>query len=325
MRLFAASLGTETNTFSPIPTSLASFHEAFYAPPGEHPDRPSLVSAPLWVARRRARAEGFELVEGTSAWAEPAGTCAREAYETLRDTVLAELEAALPVDGVLLGLHGAMVAHGYDDCEGDLIARARQLVGGRAIIGVEHDPHCHLTVKRLEACDVLVTFKEFPHTDPVERAEEVVTLTLRAIRGEVRPVKSVVDCRMIAGFPTSREPMRSFVDRIQALEGRDRILSISVAHGFPFADVPELGTRVLVITDDEQDAGDRLAAELAAELVAMRGRSTPPYLVPDEALDLALRAGARPVVIAAPTDNPGGVAGGARGRFLDSLAGPGDF
>ena len=291
MRLFAASLGTETNTFSPIPTSLASFHEAFYAPPGEHPDRPSLVSAPLWVARRRARAEGFELVEGTCAWAEPAGTCAREAYETLRDTILAELEAALPVDGVLLGLHGAMVAHGYDDCEGDLIARARELAGEGAVIGVEHDPHCHLTVKRLEACDILVTFKEFPHTDPVERAEEVVTLTLRAIRGEIRPVKSVVDCRMIASFPTSREPMRGFVDRIKTLEGRDGVLSISIAHGFPFADVPELGARVLVISDGDKAVGDRLAAELAGELVAMRGATAPRWRkTPLNGSD-ALRAG----------------------------------
>ena len=84
MRLFAASLGTETNTFSPIPTSLGNFREAFYAPPGEHPDRPTLCSAPMWVARCRARAEGWTLVEGSAAWAEPSGTAQGCAYQKRR-------------------------------------------------------------------------------------------------------------------------------------------------------------------------------------------------------------------------------------------------
>lgn len=320
MRVFTASLATETNTFSPIPTSADNFYEAFYAAPGEHPDRPTLCSAPLWVARRRARAEGWTLIEGSTAWAEPSGTCARAAYETFRDEILAQLEAALPLDGVLLGLHGAMVAHGYDDCEGDIIARTREIVGGDAVIGVEHDPHCHLTRRRLEGADILITFKEFPHTDPVERAEEVVELTLRAIRGEIRPVMSVVDCRTISSFPTTREPMRSFVDRIKTLEGRDGVLSISIAHGFPFGDVPEIGARVLVITDDAKGRGDRLAADLAGEVVAMREKTKPPFLEPDEAIDRALaNTAGGPVVIADPTDNPGGGAPGDSTHLLRRL------
>ena len=72
MRVFTASLATETNTFSPIPTDLAAFKESFYAPPGEHPATPTLCSAPMVVARRRAREEGFTLIEGTATWAEPA-------------------------------------------------------------------------------------------------------------------------------------------------------------------------------------------------------------------------------------------------------------
>ncbi len=320
MRLFVASLATETNTFAPMPTSLEDFKEAFYAPPGKHPDKPQLCTAPLWVARRRAREEGFELVEGSCAWAEPSGTVARAAYEELRDEILGQLRAAMPVDGVLLGLHGAMVAHGYDDCEGDLIARAREIVGPSVPIGVEHDPHCHLTEKRLAGCDILICFKEFPHTDTVERAEEVVELTLRAIRGEIRPVKSVFDCRMIASYPTSREPMRGFVDRIKALEGKDGVLSISVAHGFPYGDVPELGTRVLVITDDRKAEGDSLAERLGRELIGLRGTTTPPYLSADEAIDLALAAEpGKPVVVTDPSDNPGGGAPGDSTHVLRRL------
>ncbi len=309
MRMFAASIGTETNTFSPIPTALESFHESFYAPPGQHPDDAKLCTAPLWVARRRAKAEGWTLVEGSCSFAEPAGLVSRDAYESLRDEVLGQLRAAMPVDGVVLGLHGAMVADGYDDCEGDLIENVRAIVGAKVPIGVELDPHCHMTQRRVKNATLIICFKEFPHTDFVARGEEVVELTLRAIRGEIRPVMSLVDCRMIGSFPTTMEPMRSFVDKISALEGKDGVLSISIAHCFPYADVPELGARMLVVTDDRKAAGDTLARALADEFLGMRGKTQPDYHSPDAAIDIALNTTGT-VVIADPSDNPGGGAPG---------------
>jgi microcystin degradation protein MlrC len=306
MRVFTASLATETNTFAPIPTDLRSFEEAGLYPPGAHPDGPTLTTSPLWVLRRRAAAEGIDVVEGTCAWAEPAGTLARAGYEELRDRILVELEAALPVDAVALGLHGAMVAHGYDDCEGDILARMRQRVGPEVPIGAELDPHCHLTDRMVEAADILICFKEYPHTDFVERGEEVVDLTIRMARGEIRPHMSVFDCRMIGTFLTSREPMRSFVDDIKSREGKDGVLSISIAHGFPFGDVPGMGTKVLVITDDHADLGALLAKELREHLFAMRGETAPPFLGIAEGIQKALAIDGGPVVIADPSDNPGG-------------------
>ena len=309
MRIFAASIGTETNTFAPIPTALSSFHEGFYFKPGQHPEDPTLTTAPLWVARRRAKAEGWTLIEGSCSWAEPAGLVSREAHETLRDEVLDQLRAAMPVDGVLLGLHGAMVADGYDDCEGDLIERVRGIVGPKVPIGVELDPHCHLTVKRVRNATLIICYKEFPHTDYVARGEELVELTLSAIRSEIKPVMSLVDCRMIGSFPTTIQPMRGFVDKISALEGKNGVLSISIAHCFPYADVPELGSRILVVTDNKKDYGDKLARELADEFLAMRGKTQPPFHSPDEMIDIAL-SGPGPVVVADPSDNPGGGAPG---------------
>ena len=305
MRMFAASIGTETNTFSPIPTALESFHESFYAPPGQHPDDAKLCTAPLWVARRRARAEGWTLIEGSCSFAEPAGLVSRAAYEQLRDEVLGQLRAALPLDGVLLGLHGAMVADGYDDCEGDLITRVREIVGASVPIGVELDPHCHMTRKRVRNATLIICFKEFPHTDFVARGEEVVELTLQAARGQITPVMSLCDCRMIGSFPTTLQPMRGFVDRISALEGRDGVLSISIAHCFPYADVPEMGARILVVTNNRREAGDQLARALADEFFAMRGKTQPDYYTPDEMIDIALKDKG-PVVVADPSDNAGG-------------------
>ncbi|MBZ3694459.1 M81 family metallopeptidase [Phyllobacterium calauticae] len=310
MRIFTASFATETNTFSPVPTDRASFEMAFYAGPGEHPETPTLCSAPMVVLRRRAREEGFELIEGTATWAEPGGLLQQRAYEELRDEILGQLQAALPVDAVILGLHGAMVAQGYDDCEGDLLERIRAIVGPDVLIASELDPHSHLTRKRVENSNILAAFLEFPHTDFYERGEHVVDLALRTLRGEIKPVISTFDCRMIGVFPTSREPMRSFVDRIQALQGNNNILSISLIHGFMAGDVPELGTQVMVVTDNDAPRGEALAESLGMEIFGMRGRTAMPMLDTEAGLDKAVALAAQksgmPVVVADVWDNPGG-------------------
>ncbi len=332
MRIFTAALATETNTFSPVPTDMSSFRAALYAPPGTHPPTPTLCSAPIPVLRERARRDGFTLIEGTAAWAEPGGLVQRATYEALRDEILSQLRDALPVDGVVLGLHGAMVAQGYDDCEGDLLQRVREVVGERVVVAAELDPHSHLTPLRVRHADLLAAFLEFPHTDFVERAEHLVDLTLRTIAGAIRPVSAVFDCRMIDVFPTSIEPMRSYVDRIKQLQGQAGVLSISVIHGFMAGDVPDMGTQLLVITDGDAEGGQRLAQTLGQELFALRGRTMVRQYGIDAGLDEALRVAAtapgRPVVVADVWDNPGGgVAGDGtlilhrmRARGLDDIA-----
>ena len=200
MRLFAATLATETNTFSPLPTSLDLQGERIL-PPGEHPDdSPRMCTAPLFVARRRAAEEGFTLIEGSCFAASPAGTTNRADYEFMRDEILGQLQAALPLDGVLLGLHGAMVAYGYDDVEGDIIERVRAIVGKmrhrrRARSALPHDAEAHAPRRHHRL------YKEFPHTDVVERAEDLLDLVLRTLRGEIKPVMSLYDCRQIQSYP----------------------------------------------------------------------------------------------------------------------------
>jgi microcystin degradation protein MlrC len=306
MRIFAASLATETNSFSPMPSSRETFEQTLYFAPGEHPDRGTLCTAPLYVARRRAKQEGFELIEGSCFWAEPSARVTQAGYESMRDEILDQLRAAMPVDGVLLGLHGAMVAQGYDDCEGDLITRVRDIVGRRAVIGAEFDPHCHLTEQRVRGADIIILFKEYPHIDFLERAEELVTLVVKTIRGDIKPVMSLYDCRMIDVFPTTREPGVGFVAKMKSLEGRDGVLSVSLGHGFWQGDVPEQGTRVLVVTDHAKAKGDLLAKTLGAEVREKRGTWYPPYLSLDGAIDAAYAEPRGPVVVADPTDNAGG-------------------
>lgn len=323
MRVFSATLATETNTFAPMPTGMATFRERGYWKAGEHPEHMSFFAGPLWAARLRGKPLGWDLVEGMVAGAQPSGTTTRAAYEALRDELLSDLQAALPVDMVLLGLHGAMVAEGYDDCEGDLLQRVRAIVGPKTVVGAELDPHHHLSAAMVKNADLLVAFKEYPHTDVLERALELVDLCQAKADGRIAPVASVVDCEMIVTMHTSRDPARAFVDRIMALEGKDGILSISIAHGFAWGDVPDMGTKLLVYSDANVDVGAAkgaaLARRLADELIALREGLNVPYPGIDASLDEALAFDGGPVVLADGADNPGGGAAGDSTFILKRL------
>ena len=306
MRVFCASLATETNTFSPLRTDFTDFEQSFYAPPGKHPETPTLCSAVFPALRKRVKSESIELIEGTATWAEPGGLLNKATWERLRDEILGQLRAALPLDAAIFGLHGAMIADGCVDCEGELLANARNITGPDCKIGVSFDPHSHLSEKRVKNADIITVFKEFPHTDFVEAGEACVDLALQAARGDIVPDIQVFDVRMLDILPTSIQPMRGFVDRMIALEESGQVLSVSAIHGFMAGDSPDLGAKIIVTTDNGAKKGERVARELGMELFGFRGRATPEFLGPKQALEKANSAQSGPVVIADIWDNPGG-------------------
>ncbi len=310
-RVFVASVATETNTFSPLRTDLQDFKDSFYAPAGEHPETPTLCSGVFPAARRAAEKYHWQLMEGTASWAEPGGMVNGETWKFLKNQLLAELSAAMPVNIVLLGLHGAMVAQNCQDCEGELLAAVREIVGDEVIIAATLDPHSHQSQKRTENADLLIAFKEFPHTDFAEVAEDLCQLAERVAAGEVAPVMSVFDCKMIEVLPTSIEPMRSFVDKIKRYEKQGEILSGSIIHGFMAGDVADLGTKVIVITDGDAKKGAELAREWGMELFSYRGITRPEFITAQQAIEVAKTRDinsqqVKPLVIADVWDNPGG-------------------
>ena len=303
MKLFTAGVATESNTFAPMPTGLDDYTIFRGAPPE---DRPTSFTQPFLVWRRLAAERGFSVVGSLGASAPPAGPTVRHVWEGFRDEILADLRRAMPVDAVLLNLHGAMVADGYDDCEGDILARVRADRGPAVPVGAELDPHCHVTPLMVEQATVLVLYKEFPHTDFAERADDLFRLVVDAALGRTRPHMALWDCRMIGSYFTTLQPMKGFVDDVKAREGKDGVLSISPVHGFPYGDVPGNGTKMLVITDARPAEGARLARELGLRWIALRGRTHPPMLTVAQAVEQARRAPGRPVVAADVADNPGG-------------------
>lgn len=304
MKLFMASLATETNSFSPIPTGWSAYKGTLYAKDASRADI-GLFSSALGVWRRRAEALGWTVAEGLSTFAEPAGPTVRAVYEAMRDDILADLKAAMPVDVALLSMHGAMIAEGYEDCEGDLLTRVRAIVGPGAAVGLEIDPHCHLTEAMLAAATAIVCYKEYPHIDIRERAADLFAICADAAAGRTRPVMRDYDCRMMAMYHTPFEPVRAYVDRMSAMEGKDGVLSVSLAHGFPWGDTPRVGTRVLVITDGDADLAASRARALGRELWEMRGQLRV-YPDMETAIDRALGIRDGLVVLADFADNAGG-------------------
>ena len=308
-RLFTACLGTETHTWAPLPTDTKAYEDTYLVRDGEHPEAINMFGVPLKIWRERAEAKDWQVVEGLCAFATPSGLTVKRTHETYRDEILSDLRSAMPVDGVMLSLHGAMVADGYDDCEDDLVHTIRGIVGPNVPICCELDLHCHITRRFAEEVTAFVIFKEYPHIDFAERAEEVWRIMEGTLTDEIQPKVSAYDCRMIGLFHTTREPMKSFVNEMRSLEGRNGVLSVSLGHGFPWANIPHVGARVVVITDNNQAHGDNLAEELGRKLWNLRDQITPPTIDLDDAIDRALAVDGGPVVFGDIADNPGG--GGA--------------
>jgi len=120
-------------------------------------------------------------------------------------------------------------------------------------------------------------------------------------------------------YPTTLPLMRAFVDRTAAMEGHGGVLSVSIVHCFPYADVPELSGRILVITDGDKALADRLATELGEEFVAMRGRTAPEFLDVEAGISAGLEVNGHPVVMADPADNAGGGAPSDNTSILRTL------
>ena len=306
MKLFSATLSTETNTFTPLPTGRHAFTRERPLLRGAASRTPAgLANLALIEWCRLAERDGHTVVESICASAEPGGVTVRAIYEELRAMLVEDLRAALPVDGVLLKLHGAMVAEGYDDCEGDVIAHVRKIVGPGVPIGVELDLHCHLTETIRTNADVVITYKEYPHTDIVERAREVYALVVAAAEGKIRPVVAFHDLRMVSMWRTPVEPARSIVARMTEMEGKDGILSVSFGHGFPWGDVPDQGARTVVVADGDLAKAERAAADLARLIWVTREASITPHDSIDAGIDAALAAPSGPVVLADVADNAG--------------------
>lgn len=323
MRIAVGGISHETSTFAPTPTTRQDFESGF-----------GLFRAEAVIERFRgtntctggfitgAEKHGFEPVPLLWTFAYPGGVIPRADYEALKGEFLDRLARAGAVDGVLLDLHGAMVIEGSDDGDGDLIAAVRQQVGPGCAVVATFDLHGNHTQGRLDAATAVIGFDTYPHIDMAERGLEAADLIVRTIRGEVHPVMAMRGLPLFwsaACQVTAHPPIDEAFRLVHEVERRPGILSVTLATGFPWADVPQMGASVIVVADRDQDLARATADEVGGWVWQRRERWHRRPLSVIEALDLGAREGRYPIILADMADNTGGGAPGDSAEVLRTI------
>jgi microcystin degradation protein MlrC len=266
MRIIAAELSHETNTFSSVPTDLAAFERAGIQRGAEIERHLAKTATPFAGFLDASVEHGFELVPLLAVWATPSGMVSGDALATLVDEIIAGIQAHAPYDGILLGLHGAMVSEIDPDGDGYILERIRHTVGPDTPVVATLDLHANISQRMVDFADILVGFDTYPHIDQRERGREAADLLLKMIAGEITPVAELAKPPMLPtsqNMPTNREPMNSIMAEAHGSEAHPAVLNVTVAGGFPPADVAEAGFGVIVTTNNDAALARRYADELA--------------------------------------------------------------
>lgn len=327
-RIAIGMISHETNTFSPIPTTLSSFAE----------ERIGILEGDELVRRMSgsktglggfldvAQRQGWQVTGTVAASATPSGNVAAAAYDDLKGRMLAALRAAGPLDGVLLHLHGAMLAENAPDAEGDLCRSVRELIGPDVPLVVELDLHGNITAGYCEVVDAVFAYNTNPHIDAYERGVEAAECLAAIFAGTLpRPRVYIAKPPMLPptiNMRTAEGPMRELIEHGHEWETKPGIVDVSVFGGFPYADFAQAGTSILVTATDPA-AGEACAADMGRLAWSLREsflKVIPPVeKAVDQALALVAEGHGRPVVLADVADNPGGGGSGDTTELLREL------
>lgn len=306
MRVFVAGVQHECSSFSPIPTSLRSFAKVQW---GVSPRR-ATMGLGYGESCEAATGLGFDLVAGPFSSAQPSLPAPEHVWLQIRDEIVDALRQAGDVDIVWLCLHGAQMSDRQDDCEGDLLRRVREVVGDQIAVGCLLDLHANVSSRMLDAADLVVTCREYPHIDYGERAIEMLPVLAQIRSGAVRPTTAAVRFMAPGAYPTPEEPMRSFNQRFTDAQARPGVLLVSVNHGFEGSDQPDLSASVIVTTDGDVESAAAVASEIAGDFRSVIVGTSWHGPGVTESVDRALAFDGRPVVLADRADNAGGGAAG---------------
>jgi microcystin degradation protein MlrC len=326
-KVFAATVMHETHTFSIAKTGLDDFKACEYLRDGDIPKELRGTRSEWGAVFDLADEYGWTLVHPVAASAQPAGPVTAEAFEHFCALIVDGLRAAMPVDGILLPLHGAMVAENFDDAEGEILRRVRAVAGTAVPIAVTLDLHANASAAMARLADIVTTYRTTPHVDMYETAERAGRLLEWTMRGEIRPTVSLARRPMLTGLDRGRTisgygPMVDMLKLVKAAEASEPgVLDIGVNAGFAFADIPEVGPTVLVIGDGKDPRYQAIAERLIDEAWKTRATNTIGLLPMAEAIRIAKEPtnDPRPLLIGDYTDNPGGGGHGDGTAFLKAM------
>ena len=319
MRIGIAGLIHESNSFSVIPTTLDDFQVWEGQAIIDH-FTPTFHEIAGYIAG--AKEFGYELSPLVAVNATPAGPLTATTYETLVGKLLAALKSAPTLDGLLLALHGAMIAEGFPHADAETAHRVREVVGADFPLVVTHDYHGNVSEQLVADVDALIIYKTNPHIDQRERGLQAASILARTIRGEVKPVGAIVKPEVlfnIAYHNTSRSPMQPLMQAAIETEEKPDILACSIAAGYQYADVPAMGPSIVVVADGDPELPQREADRLGQMMWDIRDQLIPHVPDPAAAVQRAITSEHAPVALFDSGDNIGGGSSGDATILLKEL------
>ncbi|MSV29844.1 MAG: M81 family peptidase [Bryobacterales bacterium] len=318
-RIGIAGLLHESNTYLPVPTVY------------EHFAATSLTRGSAMIERwRGARHEIGGFLEGAGAnavplfatYAVPSGALTADCFERLAAELMRELEAALPLDGLVIALHGATVADNFQDADGEILRRLRTRLGAGFPIVATFDLHANISRRMAAESTVLIGYRTNPHLDQWERGVEAASLAVRIIRGEAKPGQALETPPMlipIACQHTPEAPARGLYDDLEEVLRWPGILTASVAMGFNYADVEEMGASFLAVADHDSGLARRAARWMARRAWDRRHEFAAALPSPEQAVADAAVSALTPVVLMDVGDNVGGGSPGDSRVLFDEV------
>jgi len=324
MKIAIAQVWQETNTFSDVPSELKDF-ESYRLYVGEEviPNCQGGQEIGGFVAAAET-ADRLELIPILAAGAWPGGRVTAQLMTYFEEILSNGLAAALPVDGVLLSLHGSMVAKTIDDVEGHLLRAIRSQVGPNVPIAISLDHHANVTQQMIDHSEILVGYRSLPHIDMFETGHRTAELLLSLLRRQITPTIGWRKIPMITPadlFFTTMEPMKAWFDAARELEEEPEVLSVSLFPVTPWIDVPELGWATVVITNGDAELAQSLADQLADMAWQRRELFFVQKVPPQEAIRQAIAIDDGPVVIADGSDSVNSGAPGDSTHLLRAMLG----
>lgn len=216
---------------------------------------------------------GMELVPVVFSEATPGGTVSAQTYRTLLKEMMDLLDSVLPVDGVLVVPHGAGVSEDFPDMDGHWINAVREQVGPDVPIVGSLDLHANVSERMASAVDAFVSYKKNPHIDQRHTGKAAAEIMVKILEGKIKPKQVLVQAPLAISIEqhfTSNEPCKSLYNLADELSKTEGILSISILLGFPYADVAEMGTSLIVVSDNDPELALHIGKQLESYILNNR-------------------------------------------------------
>ncbi|WP_213770396.1 M81 family metallopeptidase [Bradyrhizobium sp. dw_78] len=304
----------ETNTFAPTKATYEAFvHGGGWPAMARGPDVLKVmrhINVGLAGFVEAADANGWELVPTISCGASPSAYVTEDAFERIVNVMVDGIRSAgPPLDAVYLDLHGAMVTEHFDDGEGEILARVRNVIGKDLPLVVSLDLHANVTPAMIEHADALIAYRTYPHVDMADTGRAAARHLLLLLQSKQKFAKAFRQLPFLIPISwqcTNDQPTKGIYQKLAALES-EAVPTLSFAPGFPAADFRDCGPSVFAYGRTQADA-DAAADAITNIIVGHENDFDGRIYSPDDgvrhAMELAKTA-RKPIIIADTQDNPG--------------------